>query len=186
MLSAKETDPCVVWTYKGRESCLWVCILRTHLNPHKKASYTETFAQTHSLCCFGVFATAMVWVLQEGTHTTGEMRPLVASKCCAKPSTVSKMGCGWNIAFQDTGSVCFMRIGFSFMVRKGGNELREIPRCSTYCLIMSSYRVSVQLDCFPSLDTYCCLALWIAKLRWVVFLVSCRYFVPSLNTDNAF
>lgn len=107
--------------------------------PLEKACYTETVAQTHSLYFFAVFTTVMVWGLKEGIYTAVEVNQFVANNNCSKCITVSKMECGEVISFQDTVSVYFMKIIFSFLLSKEGKWTEEISRCSTYCLIMSLF-----------------------------------------------
>lgn len=59
-------------------------------------------------------------MLKEGIYTAVEVNPSVANNNCSKCIAVSKMECQYVISFQDTVSSYFMKISFSFLLRKEG------------------------------------------------------------------
>lgn len=62
----------------------------------------------------------MVWMLKEIIYTAIKVNNFFSNNICSKYITVSKMECGQVISFEDTVSVYFMKISFSFLFGKEG------------------------------------------------------------------
>lgn len=59
-------------------------------------------------------------MLKEIIYTAVKVNQFFSNNNCSEYITVSKIGCGQVISFQDTVSVYFMKISFSFLLGKEG------------------------------------------------------------------